>query len=54
MNLLFTLNTGWDFRWLDPSGGGNRISALDSMISDGQIVISSSDGYSVIDQGEYA
>ena len=53
MDLVFTLNTGWDFRWLDPSGGGNWIGTLDTMISDGQIVISSPDGYSLVDQGGY-
>jgi hypothetical protein len=31
-DLIFNLNTSpnWDFRWQDPSGGGNWISTLDS------------------------
>jgi PEP-CTERM motif len=55
LDLNFTSNTGpnWDFRWADPASGGNWISTIDSLISSGQIVISSPDGYSVVDQGGY-
>jgi fibronectin-binding autotransporter adhesin len=55
MDLIFTLNStsNWDFRWMDPTGGGNWISRLDSMIGSGMITISSPDGYSIVDQGGY-
>jgi hypothetical protein len=54
MDLIFNLNNtpNWDFRWADPSGG-NWISTIDSMIASGQIVISSPDGFSVVDSGGF-
>jgi fibronectin-binding autotransporter adhesin len=54
MDLVFSLNTSsnWDFRWADPNGG-NWIGTIDSMIASGQIVISSPDGYSVVDSGGF-
>ncbi len=55
MDLIFNLNTSpnWDFRWMDPSSGGNWISTLDSMIASGQIVVDAPQGYNVIDMGGY-
>jgi len=55
MDLIFTLNNGlnWDFRWLDPSGGGNWVSTLESMIAGGEIVITAPQGYFVSDQNGY-
>jgi hypothetical protein len=55
LDLIFTLDTStnWDFRWKDPSNGGNWISAIDSMIASGQIRITAPDGDSVVDQGGY-
>ncbi len=55
MDLIFNLNTSpnWDFRWADPSSGGNWISTIDSMIVNGQIVITAPQGFEVIDQGGY-
>jgi hypothetical protein len=55
MDLLFAAYStpNWDFRWLDPSGGGNWISTIDSMIADGQIVITAPNGYTVDDRGGY-
>jgi fibronectin-binding autotransporter adhesin len=55
MDLIFNLNStpNWDFRWKDPATGGNWISTIDGMIAAGEIVVSSPDGYSVVDQGGY-
>jgi len=55
MDLIFSLNTApnWDFRWADPSGGGNWIGTIDSLIASGQIVITAPQGYWIIDQGGY-
>ena len=54
MDLIFNLNTApnWDFRWADPSGG-NWVSTIDSMIVNGQIVITAPQGFELIDQGGY-
>jgi hypothetical protein len=55
MDLVFNLNTtpNWDFRWKDPSSGGNWIGTIDSLIASGAIVVNSPDGYSVMDQNGY-
>ena len=55
MDLIFNLNTApnWDFRWVDPAGGGNWIGTLDSMIADGQIMVSAPQGYTIDDRGGY-
>ena len=55
VDLIFAVNStpNWDFRWADPSGGGNWISTIDSMIADGQIVVSAPNGYTVDDRGGY-
>ena len=55
IDLIFAANStpNWDFRWADPSGGGNWISTIDSMIADGQIVITAPNGYTVDDRGGY-
>ena len=55
MDLIFNVNTApnWDFRWADPSSGGNWTSAIDGMIADGEIVIRAPQGYSVDDRGGY-
>jgi hypothetical protein len=54
IDLDFTA-TGWDFRWADPSSGGNWVSTIDGMISSGQIILSLPPGgqYQVVDQGGY-
>jgi hypothetical protein len=52
MDLIFS-STGWDFRWQDPTGGGNWISTLDAMIASGQIVIPAPTSYSVFDQNGF-
>ncbi len=54
MDLVFTSTTpgSWDFRWKDPSST-NWISTLDTMIKDGQIVLSGATTYSVVDQNGY-
>jgi MYXO-CTERM domain-containing protein len=55
LDLSFTsLAGGWDFRWQDPTGG-NWISELQTMINDGQIVLSLLPGetYQLIDSGGY-
>ncbi len=54
LDLVFT-STGWDFRWLDPSNGGNWISTIDDLITAGDITISLPAGFSyeVADQGGY-
>ena len=52
MDLNFS-NYGWDFRWQDPSGGGDWISTLDGMISSGEIAITAPHGYSVYDLNGY-
>ncbi len=38
MDLVFTSAAAgnWDFAWMDPSGGGNWISTIDTMIADGR------------------
>ena len=55
MDLIFNLNTSpnWDFRWMDPSSGGNWISTLDSMIASGMIVITAPQGFEVYNSGNY-
>ncbi len=55
IDLVFGTNTApnWDFRWKDPSNGGNWISTIDAMIADHQIVITAPQGYQVVDQGGY-
>ncbi len=54
MELIFN-SSGWDFRWQDPSSGGNWVSTLDAMIAAGQIDISLPMGgsYSVFDLNGY-
>jgi hypothetical protein len=54
LDLTFTENDGWDFRWQDPASG-NWISTLDGMIFTGRIGISVAPGgaYDVYDQGGY-
>jgi hypothetical protein len=52
MDLIFN-SSGWDFRWQDPTLGGNWISTIDAMIASGQIVVTSPTTYSVIDQNGY-
>lgn len=54
MDLNFNA-TGWDFRWQDPSGGGNWISTIDGLINSGALVINLPAGgtYQVLDQGGY-
>ncbi len=57
MDLIFTSTSldNWDFRWMDPSSGGNWISTIDSMIASGQIDLTLLPGqsYSVQDSGGY-
>ena len=57
MDLVFTSTAldNWDFRWRDPSSTSNWISTIDSMIHDGQIVLSLLPGqsYQVADSGGY-
>ena len=55
MDLIFTLNStpNWDFRWQDPSSGGNWIGTIDGMISSGAIQITAPNGYTVDDRGGY-
>ena len=55
MDLIFTSTApvSWDFRWKDPSSTQNWISTLDTMITDGQIVLSGATSYSVVDQNGY-
>ncbi len=55
MDLIFTLNStpNWDFRWQDPSSGGNWISTIDGLIAGGQIQITAPNGYTVDDRGGY-
>jgi hypothetical protein len=52
IDLTFTMNNApnWVFGWADPNGG-NWISTLETMIAEGQIVITAPEGYSIIDQG---
>ena len=54
MDLVFNA-TGWDFRWQDPSGGGNWISTINGLIGTGAIVLDLPSGFSyqVVDQGGY-
>ena len=52
MNLIFDANSGWDFRWADPTGG-NWIGTIDGMIASGQIEITNGSGYQVYDSGGY-
>jgi hypothetical protein len=53
IDLIFTASSSpnWDFRWKDPSGGGNWIGAIEAMIGSGEILGAS--GYSVYDSGGY-
>ncbi len=55
IDLIFTTNSSpnWDFRWLDPSTGGNWIRTIEAMIAAGQIKITAPDGYIVDDRGGY-
>ncbi len=55
MDLIFTPSStpNWDFRWQDPTGGGNWISTIDGLIAGGQIQITAPNGYSVVDNGGY-
>ena len=57
MDVIFTSTAldNWDFRWKDPSSSSNWISTIDSMIHDGQIVLTLLPGqsYQVADSGGY-
>jgi hypothetical protein len=54
LDLTFTENDDWDFRWHDPVSG-DWVSTLDGMISSGRIGISVAQGgaYDVYDEGGY-
>jgi PEP-CTERM motif len=57
MDLIFNLNStpNWDFRWADQGSTQfpNWVATIENMIRSGQIVITSPDGYSVVESGGY-
>jgi hypothetical protein len=54
LDLVFGVDTGpnWDFRWADPVDG-NWVTTIDSMIAAGDIVISGTSSYSVVNENGY-
>ncbi len=55
MQLIFTSSSSptWDFRWQDPSGGGNWIQTIQSMIGSGEITMTGANAYTVYDAGGF-
>jgi hypothetical protein len=53
LDLVFNPNApfNWDFAWKDPSLNSNWISAITGMIHNGEILITGTSSWSVVDQG---